>query len=121
VSGPHGATDDLAFFAADLGETKVIAASNVAAQLSTVQGKLPAGRYLVHIADLSDPNAKVWIRLGKFGDTVPVAAAVPSFPMSLSTIAAIEYTAREGHSDQIAAVTSAGTANVYVTRVSRDG
>ena len=82
---------------------------------------LPPGRYVLHIADVSSDGAKVWVAMGKFAKSVTlvVVASVPHFPMSATGIIAIEVNIRKGDNDQIAAITSAGTANLYITQVSR--
>jgi hypothetical protein len=114
----HNSKDDIAFFARDLGFTQVIAAGVAASQRADAEGPLEPGAYLVHIANLVGATT-VWIKTGKFGTVIPVTAAVPSFPMSPSTVSQREFVVVKGYNDQVAAITDAGTANVYLTKVSR--
>jgi hypothetical protein len=113
--------DALYFFAANLGDTRkleVISANPV--QLPDNGGRLTAGRYLLHISDLSGAGRqKVWVRLGKWGTTIPIEADVPAMPLQLGVIAAIEINVRKNDNDQIAAITSEGDATLYVTQISR--
>lgn len=110
-----------AYFAAELGPTRKIDVTDVAAQLPSVEGALPEGRYLIFVDELSAPGKHtVWVRVGKFGDTIPVTVGVPNFPLSRSGMMGIEFNARKNHSDQIAAITESGkTATLYITKVSR--
>ena len=114
--------DAIYFFAASLGLTRRLVVTDIPAQLPDEDGALVPGRYLLHIAELS-ANAKqiTWVRTGKFGTTVPVAADVPAFPMSLASIMAVELNVRKGANDQIAAVNDllGTTTNLYITQISR--
>jgi hypothetical protein len=117
--------DALAFYAADLGRTREIPCSIVAAQLLDKDGPLKPGRYLLHISDVNPTSKKVWVRTGKFekGTALPISASTPWFPMQLGGIMAIEFNVRKGHSDQVAAIMAgpgAPTAVLYITAISRD-
>lgn len=118
----HRGDDDIAFYAADIGETRALsAAAGSPTQFSGSSGPLAPGRYLIQAVNLSVPSAEVWIGFGKFGEAVDLAAVpgrrrIPLVPGG--GLLAVETHVRKGDSDQIAAITSAGTATVYVTLVS---
>lgn len=118
----HRGDDDIAFFAATLGRTIGIACSAVAAQIPDEEGALPAGRYLLHIADVTPKVAKLWVATGKFEEAVAiaVAAAPPHFPMHLAGIVALELNVRRGFNDRIAAIMSVGTGTLYITKISTE-
>jgi hypothetical protein len=114
--------DDLRnFYNEHLGDSAIISAI-AGGSLPTLQ--LTPGRYLIHFADIAGGCTKVWIRQGPYSATAPVlaAAAVPSTPFDVSAppYALIHVMARFNTTDQIAAITNAGTASVIVTKVSRD-
>ena len=120
-SSQHRGDDDIAFFQADIGETRLLAAiSGSATQLPTAGGALPPGRYLIQATDISDAGALVWVGVGAFGTTISLTAAAGHrrIPLSSGAILAIETNVRKGDSDQIAVRTSAGTANVFISLVS---
>jgi hypothetical protein len=114
--------DALYYFAANLGRTRKLVVSIAAIQLPDADGPLTPGRYLIHVDDFSPPGKqKIWVRMGKFekGKTLAVAADVPHFPMSLTGIMGIEVHVRKGDNDRLAAISSEGSAAVYITQVSR--
>ena len=111
------------YFAANLGRTRRLVAGAVAVQIEDVDGKLVAGRYLLHIAGLSS-NATLWVATGPFkkGVSLPVVADVPFFPMSPSGILAIEINVRPGYNDQVSVIAAGGgspAGNLYITQISR--
>lgn len=118
----HTADDDIAFYAAALGLTRALSLTPVAAQIADADGALPAGRYMLHLGDVSDDSAVVWVRTVKWNKDVDYAVptAPPAFPMRPSRIMAIEFNVREGVNDQVAAIVTAGTATLYVTKLSFD-
>lgn len=117
----HSAADDVAYFAADLGLTRLIAVSTVPAQLATADGPLAPGRYAVFIDDCVGLG-KAWVRTGPWngGAVLPVTAGIPWFPMCQGGLVFVEFHVRQGVNDQIAVVSSVGTANLYITGISRD-
>lgn len=114
--------DDLRhFYAADIGDTLYLQGVAAGAQLADTVGALRPGRYLIQVRNFSVAGSLCWIHVGKFtvGVTLTMAAAAGSRRVPLSEdIPAIEYNARTGESDRIGAFTSAGTCDVYITRVS---
>ncbi len=114
-------SDAFNFYSAKLGDTRELAASVAAAQTPDAGGPLPPGRYLLHIGNLSATTVKVWLRTGKFvkGDTLNISAAVPACPFSLDGLMAIEINVHKEDNDRVAAITSAGTASVYITPISQ--
>jgi hypothetical protein len=123
VAGPHKADDDLAYFAASLGRTvKLLAVAGGSVQLPDDGGPLVPGRYLIQILDVSVVGAQVWVVAAKFEKGLPpisVPTDAPAFPFAMEGVIALETNVRLGDSDQIAARTSAGTATVYITKISR--
>lgn len=115
------ADDVIAFYAAELGITRKLACGVASAQLPDSEGALSPGRYLLQIADLSAPTAKVYVRGRPYiaAGTVTAVASVPDFPLHLSGLVAFEFNVRKGYNDRIAAITTAGTANLFITLVSR--
>lgn len=123
MAGQHRADDDLAYFAATLGRTvKLLAGAEGSVQLPDEGGPLPPGRYLIQILDVTEIGARVWVVAVPFEKGEPpisVPADVPAFPFAVEGVIALETNVRKGDSDQIAARTSAGTATVYITKISR--
>jgi hypothetical protein len=115
--------DATAFYAADLGETRALAASTIINQNTDVQGAFTPGRYLIQALGMNNPNTLVWIIVGAFVAGSPLTgSAVPGlrrFPLSARGMVAIETNILKGDSDRIAVITSVGTATVYVSRISR--
>jgi hypothetical protein len=114
--------DAIAFYAASLGRTtKLSAVAAASTQTTDVDGALPSGRYLIQILNVVPATAIVWVKAGPFevGVVVTAEAGVPSFPLSREAIIAIEFNVVKKDSDRIAVRTSAGTADVYITRISR--
>lgn len=115
--------DAIAFYAADLGETRALAATTSGDQTTDVDGALVPGRYLIQIVNVSDSAAIVWIHAGAFEKGKPITlAAGPGrrrAPLSTQSVVAIETNVLKGDSDRIGAITTVGTATVYVTRISR--
>lgn len=116
----HSAEDDIAAFAAVVGFTRKIQATTAGVQDSDANGPLSPGRYLIQA--IFNGNAIIWISFGKFekGVTIDMPNDVPAFPLSNSVLIAIEFHVRKGVDDRIGARTSTGTADVYITKVSRD-
>jgi hypothetical protein len=124
-SNAHRGDDDIAFYAADIGDTALLSASVTPAQLSDAHGPLPSGRYIIQVVNLSGTGKQlVWVGQGPFvpGGVMAIAAAPGKdrIPLSQQALVAIETNVVKGFSDRIAAVTSGGTAEVYITRVSRE-
>jgi hypothetical protein len=117
----HNGDDDIAFFAADLGETRELSATTTGAQTTDTDGALEPGRYLIQIVDAT-AGAIVWIIRGRFERGAPLSlSAGPGparIPLSTQALVAIETHVREGDSDRIGAITNTGVATVYLTRVS---
>ncbi len=123
MSDGHRVTDDIAFYAADIGDTIVLAASAAGAQTPDVgaAGALPPGRYLVQARNLSVATAVVWVHVGSWVTAVPIVLTVGAgrrrVPLS-AEVPAIEFHVRKNDSDRIGAITSSGTADVWITRIS---
>lgn len=119
----HRGDDDIAFFAAAIEETRLIAASPASASFPDADGALVPGRYLIQILGASASSVVVWIQMGKFEKGVPLTASVgpglKRVPLSPSGIIAIEVNVVKEDNDRIAVVTAGGTASVYITRISR--
>lgn len=122
MAGQHRADDDIAFYAADLGPTRRLSVSTTPAQLPDEDGPLLPGRYVLFVDDMDASFTKAWVRLGAFikGAVLPVQADVPWFPLSATGLVFIEFHVREKVNDRVAAVTGAGTANLYISLISRD-
>jgi len=113
--------DALAFYAANLGRTRAIACSTVAAQLLDDDGALLPVRHILHLGYLSPRTSTIWIATGKFerGKALSVSAAPPYFPMTPGRIVALELNVRKGDNDQIAAIMASGSGILYITEISR--
>lgn len=113
-------SDQIAYYAADLGETRVLAVTTASSALTE---QLAPGRYLLQLIP-SDDTAVTWVCAGAWDPTTPktatAAAGKQRVPLSGKTIVTFEYNVRRGYNDALAAIASAGTANLYVTRISRD-
>lgn len=117
----HSGFDDKSFYEADIGETTVLSATAVGVQTADAVGALPPGRYLVQARTFSDPTATCWILTGKYVASTPIALAASAgaqrIPLS-PEVPGVEFHVRKGYSDRVGAITSAGTATVYLTRIS---
>ena len=119
----HRGDDDLAFYAADIGETRLVSADALSNQQTTdADGALVPGRWLVQVFP-TDSAAKVWVGFGKFVAAVvlssPVGPGKQRIPCSGKTIIAFETNVLKGYSDRAVARTTVGTAEVYLTLISR--
>jgi len=123
MGAAHRGVDDIYFFAAAVEQTRLLAASVVSAQIPDAGGPLTPGRYLIQVLNQTDASALVWIKFGAFATGVVLTATTrpgeKKMPLTASGIFAIELHVLKGDSDRIAAITTAGTADVYITRVSR--
>lgn len=114
-------TDQNAFFAASIGLTRSFAASAVVAQTPDDEGPLPPGRYLLQVTGFTDSTAICWVGVSPFekGAAATLAATPGPDRIPLSSGAfAVEFNVRRGVSDRVQAILSAGTATIYITRVS---
>lgn len=117
-------TDAQDYYAATLAETRYLAVTSSQSQLSDSDGPLIPGRYLMHISDSAPAGSppKVWVAMGPFakGVTLAVSAATPHGPpFQDGRVLALEVNVRKGYNDQVAAITSSGSAVLYMTRISR--
>ena len=111
-------SDAVAFYAADIGETRLIAAG---AASVAVAGRLPPGRWLVQVKP-SDATAITWLQVGKYNASTALVATAGVGPKKIPVgpaILALEFVVRENYNDALAAICSAGTADVWLTLVSR--
>lgn len=120
----HNGEDDIAFFAADVGYTYVMALSTALTTLPAALGALVPGRYLIQIGGLS-AGAVAWVHFDKFQDdppniVTPTGAGPQRVPIMSSSVVAIETHAVKGYSDRLSAILTSGSAVLYATRVSRD-
>ena len=113
--------DAVAFYAALLGATTLLAAGVVASQTPDADGPLQPGKYLVQVADIAG-GGTTWLKMVPFvkGNVEVLAAGVPAFPMKPGLALSFTVNVLKGVNDRVVAVTSAGTSNVYLTRISRD-
>ncbi len=118
----HRGDDDIAFYAATIGATRLLAVADVASQTTDDDGAFPPGRYLLHIGNVG-VGSTIWVAMGEFvkgGGLISIAASVPHFPMTQTGVAGIEVNILKGDNDRIAAVASpAGSANLFITLISR--
>ncbi len=120
----HRGDDDIAFYAADIGITfHLSATSGSPVQTTDAEGPLPEGRYIIQALNISTDSALVWIGFGAFeqSTTLALTAGVGTrrIPLSAGGLIAVETNILKGYSDRVAAITSAGAADVYLTLVSR--
>jgi len=125
MSQAHHGDDDLAFYHADIGETRGPLQANAVApvQFADVLGPLSPGRYLIQVTDLGGSGRQfVWVGMGAYGSTIPLTASagLQRFPFSSGGLIALEVNVRRGYNDQVAAITTSSTADVYVSKVSRE-
>lgn len=121
-AGAHNGADDIAFYEADLGLTVELPVNASGAQTSDEGGPLPAGRYLIQAFNLTDGGV-CWVHTGKYkrGSGLPLVAAAGRnrIPLTGKTLIAVETHVREGSSDRVGAITSAGaTCTLWITQVS---
>lgn len=121
--------DDLRhFYAEHIGASLVLAVGSGAAV--NLPEALTPGRYLIHTMDVAGA-AKLWFKQGPFG-MPDVTAAAPATPIDLAEATRAKYTlmakpqgrgagAEGKNTDGLSFITDAGTVNVVVTRISRDG
>lgn len=118
----HRGDHDIAFYEAALEETRELGVTTAFAQFSDAAGPLTPGRYLIQLAVASSDTAFCWVHLGKFekGENLggTAAAGRRRFPLSRSTVVAIESHVLGGYSDRLGAIMSAGSGTLYVSRVS---
>jgi len=120
--GSHEGKDDIAFFHAAIERTYELSATVGGAQLSDAEGALPEGRYLIQVVNQTPPAALCWIHVGAFevGVSLSLVAGAGGDRIPLgSSVVAIETNVVRGDSDRIGAIMSAGTATVFITRISR--
>lgn len=118
----HRGDHDIAFYEADIGETRVLNVSTAFTETADEDGPLIPGRYLVQLMDSAPTNLKCWVHVGPFeaGETLGGVAAPGRrrIPLSRQAAVAVELNVQTGHNDRIGGITSAGSATLYVTRVS---
>ncbi len=131
--GAHAGDDDIAYYAASLGCTRKLDVTSAPTQLTDADGPLEPGRYLLQARFGSGSNSDIWVAMGPFekGETLVVAADVPHFPFLENGVIAIEVNVRpvpkqqkatraqDRPNNQVAAVTSSGSATLYITAISR--
>jgi len=121
-AGAHRGDHDIAFYEAAIEETRSLAVTTTFAQLPDEDLGLEPGRYLIQLATASSDTSFCWVHLGAFEKGVTLGGtAAPGrrrFPLSRSTIVAIESHVLEGYSDRLGAIMSAGTGTLYISRVS---
>ncbi len=115
--------DAIAFYAASIGKTRKLVAAPGPTQMLDADGPLAPGRYLLHIAAMSNLGV-LWVAIGAFekGSPLSVAADVPFFPMQASGIVAIETNVLKGDSDRIAVIAAgpnSPTGTLFITPISR--
>jgi hypothetical protein len=115
--------DAIAFYAADIGETRELAVTAAGIQSPDAEGALTKGRWLIQAYDFSTPNVVVWISSGPFVKgsplTLTTGPGARRVPLSPRTLVAIETNVVKGASDRIGAITTAGTVTLWLTRISR--
>lgn len=110
-----------AFYNASIEETRVRSATTTSSQFTG--GSLAAGRWLLQVIPSAD-TVLVWVKLGSSEIaggvvTATLVAGPKQMPLSTKTIIAVEFMVSGTHNDAAPAViTSAGTAECYLTRVS---
>lgn len=123
MGNAHRGDHDIAFYEATVGHTFQGAGTTAPSFVnSDGDGPLPPARYLIQLADTSAESVICWVGFEGFeeGATASsIAGAGPKrIPLKRDTIVAIETNILEGEDDRMILETSAGTATVYVTRVS---
>lgn len=118
----HRGDHDIAFYEAAIEETRSLAVTAGFTQLSDEDGALVPGRYLVQLAAASSDTAFCWVHVGEFVKTESLGGTAgpgrARFPLSRSTVVAVEFHVIGGYSDRLGAIMSAGTGTLYVSRVS---
>lgn len=114
--------DAIAFFAADVEETRALSLSTSSAQIPDVDGPLPPGRYMLLLRD-TDVSDWTWIKFGKFvtGGTITatVGPGADKLPLSRQAIIGFEINITPGRNDRIAAINESGGGTLYMIRISR--
>lgn len=114
--------DAIAFFAADVEETRALTLSTSSNQVSDVDGALPPGRYLLLLRDVGVSDW-TWIQFGRFvkGGTVTatVGPGVNKLPLSRQSMIGFEINIVSGENDRIAAINESGGGTLYMIRISR--
>lgn len=119
------ATDERLFFQAAIGGSLRVALTIASAQTSDAQGALPPGKYLVQFLGLT---GVAWIRANKFVPGETITAVVPGvipapgdrvneFPIDPAIARSFTLHVRNGINDRIAAILSAGTATMIITKL----
>lgn len=122
MGAAHNGEDDIAFFAADIGYTRLLDLTTTIAFPPDAEGPLPPFRYLVQVLDMS-AGATCWVHFTKFEKTDQPVVATPGAAgdqrIPLKALAAFEVNVRKGYNDRIGALVSTGTGKIAITAVSR--
>ena len=113
--------DDLRYhYAETLSDCTLLAATN-----AIVTKQLKPGRYRAKFMDIAGGAARAWVRQGPFA-TVAATRAVPSTPYDLTAtpLPSFVFIVRGGNSqpsqsDGLSVILDAGTANLFLTNISR--
>lgn len=121
-AGAHRGDHDKAHYEADIGETRAITVTIAGEELVEEEGPLIPGRYLLQFFQTSGaPSAICWVHVapweeGAIGPTT--GPGLQRVPLSGQAILGIEYHALTDHNDRVAAILTAGTGVLYMTRIS---
>lgn len=115
--------DTVDFYGASLEDTRLVNATVSGDQTTDGDGPLTPGKYLVQVFNISDSAALIWILVGPFVPSSPISlAASPGarrIPLSAQALVAMEFNVIAGINDRLGAITTVGTAEVYLTHMSR--
>lgn len=122
MGNAHRGDHDIAFYQADIGETRALLVTIAGEELVEEEGPLTPGRYLLQFFQTSGaPSAICWVHVGAWaeGDISPTAGSGPQrIPLSAQSIIGVEYHVIEGYNDRVAAIMTVGAGTLYMTRVS---
>lgn len=108
-------TDLYGMLAADIGISYSVSMSTAAAH----SVKLPPGRYLIQVLDISTNRVWMALRPWKTGRAADITAGVPYFPMDANGVRAMEVQVKPGFNDQVSAIMSGGTGLMIITLIER--
>jgi len=110
------AKDEEHFFDAAAEDTVLLQPTVASVQLGAA---LKPSRYVIQVIP-SDPTAIVWICFGPYGTslTATTGAGAKRIPLGSRILVTFEFNTRTGINDTVAAICSAGTADVWITDIS---
>ena len=120
----HRGDHDIAFYEAVIEETRSLDVTAAGEETPDDDGALTPGRYLVQFFQTSGPTTAIcWLHVGVFKEGVLGPTAEPGnkrFPLSASSIIAIEFNVMTDENDRIAGIMSEGAGTLFISRVSTE-